>query len=126
MNKYGIQFATLTNELEVLESGLVHITNSEVEFRIDNLILKCFFETDNGGSRYQGQVENGILVFHLYNFSNSLGEGLSAPLKIGTVKGRDLFFHFYVNTNTNGGENGAEFREFKYSFMLGRSNETAG
>ena len=126
MNKYGIQVSAFTNNLEVLEAGLVHMTTPDVEFRVDNLVIRCVFETDNQGVRYQGQLEGGVLVFRFYNFANSLGEGVDSPLAIGSIKGRTLFFQFYVNTNVNASANGGSFREFKYSFMLGEANGTAG
>ncbi len=126
MNKYGIQVSAFTNNLEILEAGLVHMTTPDVEFRVDNLVIRCVFETNNQGTHFQGQLEDGVLVFRLYNFANSLGEGPYSPLAIGTIKGRQLFFHFQVNTNANGTANGGVFREFKYSFMLGEENETAG
>jgi len=123
MNKFGIKVSASTNGLEVLESGLVHLTTPEVEFKVDNLVIRCIFENDDGGSRFEGKVESEALTFRLYNFNNSIGEGNDSPLAIATIKNRDLFFHFHVNTYSNSSASNSPFREFKYSFMLGAENE---
>ncbi|EGR2123796.1 DUF6864 domain-containing function [Vibrio cholerae] len=123
MNKYGIQVSKFTNGLEVLDSGVVHISTPDIEFRVDNLTIRFLFEQDSGSSRYEGQVEEGILVFRLFNFQNPLGEGLDEPVPIASIKGRELYLQFYVNSNLRGANGQKAFREFKYTFLLGGANE---
>ena len=118
MNSHGIAITVNTNGLEVLESGLVHLTTPEVSFTVDSLNVRCQFESDNGNSRYEGGMENGQLVFRLFNFNNAIGEGPDEPLNIATIKGRPLFFNFYVNTKRSE----LNIREFKYTFLLGAGN----
>ncbi|MFQ2018521.1 DUF6864 domain-containing function [Aeromonas jandaei] len=124
MNKFGIDFSVTTNNCEVIESGVVHVFSSEISFKIDNLIFRCIFENDNEiGSHYSGQVENGEFVLRLYNFNNSLGEGVSFPLQVATLRNRKLYFLFYINTFANTSDSNKKLREFKYSFLLGGENE---
>ncbi|WCP81162.1 hypothetical protein PQE20_03965 [Vibrio harveyi] len=122
MNKYGIQVTKFTNGLEVLESGVVHISSPDLEFQIDNLKVKFLFVSDEGSPRYEGKVEDGVLLFRLFNFNNSLGEGLEQPVPIASIKGKELYIQFYVNSNLNGANGQGAFREFKYTFLLGDVN----
>ncbi len=124
MNKYGLNFKITTNNLEVLESGIAHSDSDEITFEIDNLVFRCVFENDNTlGSHYSGKVENGQFVLKLYNFNNSLGEGVSSPIQIATLMNRKLYFYFYVSTYNSNLEQNKKLREFKYSFLLGGVNE---
>ncbi|EJG0913753.1 DUF6864 domain-containing function [Vibrio parahaemolyticus] len=117
MNNYGIPITVSTNGLEVISSGIVHLTTPELTFKIDNLTLKFEFKEDDKGGRYEGKVEDNILKMTLFNFKNSLGEGNPDPIPIASVKGKQLYITYYVNSF-----NGGEMREFHYTFMLGAFN----
>ncbi|HBC3560402.1 TPA: hypothetical protein KD093_004763, partial [Vibrio parahaemolyticus] len=103
-------------------SGVVHISSPDLEFQIDNLKVKFLFVSDEGSPRYEGKVEDGVLLFRLFNFNNSLGEGLDQPVPIASIKGKELYIQFYVNSNLNGANGQGAFREFKYTFLLGDAN----
>lgn len=125
MNKYGIQISKFTDGLEVLDSGIIHMTSSDIEFNVDNLKIKFIFTTDknNSAPRYEGEVVGGVLLFKLYNFNNSLGEGPDAPIPIASIRNRELFILFYVNSNISTSNNSGWFREFKYTFFLRGIND---
>ena len=129
MNSHGIRFSVSTNDLEVIESGVVHMTTPEIEFKIDNLTILCIFEEDTSTSdtRYDGKVVDNTLTFKLTNFNNPMGEGVDTPLNIATIQNRNLYFYFYVNSNLNGSVNSStKFREFKYTFLLGKESDVEG
>ncbi|ENY5168486.1 hypothetical protein ACEZNU_004518 [Vibrio parahaemolyticus] len=127
MNSLGIPFTARTNGLEVLESGVVHVTTDDLEFTLDNITIRFRFEDDTNDTttRYKGGVENGVLTFRLFNFKNTFGEGPQQPLLIAQIRGRNAFLMFYVNTNVNGSGANQHFREFKYSFLLEPERGTA-
>ncbi|MDV5167505.1 DUF6864 domain-containing function [Photobacterium rosenbergii] len=118
MNNHDIPVSVSTNGLEVIASGLVHLTTPDVSFKVGDLDIRFIFQNDKGEGRYEGKVENGILTINLFNFSSAIGEGNPVPLSIATIKGRELFVTYYVNTFNNG-----PLREFHYTFMLGGTSE---
>lgn len=101
-----------TGKYEVISSGVVHMTDSEVKFELANLTIKYRFLTDSEGPRYKGEVSGEELIINLFNASNSLGEGKLDPVEIGTLNGKLLFATWYVNTIQN------QVRQFSYTFML--------
>lgn len=124
MNKYGIEFKITTNNLEVFESGSVQINTPDITFKMDSLVFRCVFESDGQpGGHYSGKLENGEFVLKLYNFDNSLGEGISEPLQLATVMNRKLYFLFYISTYASTIDSNQKLREFKYTFLLGGENE---
>lgn len=98
---------------EVIASGVVHLTDSEVKFDLSGLIIKFRFASDSGTTRLDASVINSELIITLYNFSNSLGEGKIEPIEVGTLNGKRLFSTFFVTTPQNN-----NLRQFNYTFML--------
>lgn len=117
MSDLNIPISVYTNGLELIASGVVHLTTPDVLFHIGDLKVKFIFKVDAEGARYDGLVDNGVLVISLYNFSNALGEGNPDPISIAKIKGRELFVTYYVKTLPNG------MREFTYTFLLGCVHE---
>ncbi|HDT5888160.1 DUF6864 domain-containing function [Aeromonas dhakensis] len=106
------QVKVTTNNLEVIASGVVHLTTNDVQFQIANLKINLCFKSDSGNGRYEGRIENGELFLDLFNHNNSLGEGRVDPVPIGEVMGRQLFISWYANTVSD------NLRQLSYSFML--------
>ncbi|HHX8443393.1 TPA: DUF6864 domain-containing function [Vibrio diabolicus] len=100
---------------QVISSGVVHLTSSEVTFKMANLTIKYKFITDASGVRFDASVINDELIINLFNFSNSLGEGRIEPVEIGTLAGKRLFATWYVHTVQ------PNMRSFSYTFMLADS-----
>ena len=109
----NIPIKVTTSGYEVISSGVVHLTGTELKFNLANLVVKYIFKTDSDGtSRYSGEVIDNELIISLYNFSNSLGEGIIKPLEIGNLNGRKLFATCFIHTPD------ADHRQFGYTFML--------
>jgi len=105
-----------TSGKELINSGIVHLDSNEVTFKVRNLIFVFKFVVDKNESRFETEAdaENNQLTFKLYNFNNSLGQGLLTPLQLGTLSGKKLFISFFVHTTD--AENA--LRSFQYCFYL--------
>lgn len=101
-----------TGQYEIISSGVVHFTNSEVKFELANLVVIYKFKTDSGEKRFDGEIVDGALIITTYNSNNSLGEGKLDPVEVGTLNGRRLFTTWYVNTVEE------KLRQLNYTFML--------
>ena len=110
-SQYAVKVSTAGNE--VIASGTVHLTEPEVKFEVAGLTIKYQFLSDSEGGRFRAEVINGEMVISLFNFTNSLGEGLLKPIELGALNGRPLLATCYVNTSEG------NLRRFQYSFMLG-------
>lgn len=103
---------------EVIDAGELHTVSELITFEVAGLKIKFCFSTDKAleSARYQSENVDGELVMRLINFSNSLGEGVLAPLSLATTDGRDIAVTFYVfSINSPNGLG----RRFSYSFLLG-------
>ncbi|MGL4924216.1 hypothetical protein LEO80_05770 [Aeromonas caviae] len=97
---------------QVIASGIVHLSSTEVKFELANLVIKYKFISDSSGVRFDAAVINNELIINLYNFNNGLGEGKLEPTEIGTLGDKKLFATWYVNTLQS------NIRQFGYTFML--------
>lgn len=91
---------TFVNGLELVKSGMVHITeNSELKITIDNLTLLFAFENDDSKQPVEKNlIDNSTLRICCNNFKNSLGEGIISPIEIGSLGGKKLYVSFFVWT----------------------------
>ncbi len=108
---------------EVYSSGFVHLSgNREINITLGGLIFSISFKSDGGGARFSaepGATTNALissLHFHLFNHTNVLGEGKLDPIEVGTLRGKPLFFSYYVNTL----DPEELARRFEYCFYLGK------
>jgi hypothetical protein len=101
-----------TGNTEIISNGTIHLTEPEVRFELDGLVIKYKFITDSGEARFSADVIDNEMIISLFNFSNSLGEGLIKPIEIGTLQGKPLLATCYVNTID------ANIRQFQYTFMV--------
>ncbi|MCR3986104.1 hypothetical protein NUK49_21760, partial [Aeromonas caviae] len=76
---------------QVIASGIVHLSSTEVKFELANLVIKYKFISDSSGVRFDAAVINNELIINLYNFNNGLGEGKLEPTEIGTLGDKKLF-----------------------------------
>lgn len=116
MNSHNISVSLRNNNLEHLESGSLMIRGTELDLDIDTIKIKFSFLQDSKGIRYEGNVIDGVLYFKLYNFKNTLGEGVY-PVKVGTLRGRELYLGFHVHSSLD--SNDSTGRIFNYYIMLG-------
>ncbi|KAB2966334.1 DUF6864 domain-containing function [Zoogloea sp.] len=111
-----LQVKLQTAGFEVLANGTVITANStNLEFFIDNIKLVFAFQTDPGGTRLeQGPVLNNELTLFLYNFNNPMGSGTTAPLEIGSIRGKRLWVSFAVYSMSPDSP-----KTVHYTFLLG-------
>lgn len=97
MNETGIPTKVKVGSLEVLTSGVVHVgkdTNLFLDY--GGLKMEFRFESDGKETRFAGEVQNEVLTWKLFNFSNSLGQGKLEPIRIGALNNRELHVSFFV------------------------------
>ncbi|PUA27406.1 MAG: hypothetical protein B0W54_12555 [Cellvibrio sp. 79] len=108
------QLKITTGGYEVIASGIVHLTESELKFYIGGLTIKYRFNSDNEGERFEAEIINNELIIKLFNFSNPLGQGRIDPVELGIINGRKLFATFWVDTP----DLMSNHRQFSYTFLL--------
>ena len=86
-----------------------------IRFEVEKMIFVFNFATDDGKPRYLGEVKEGELHLTLFNHSNSLGEGMFAPINVATLEDKILSLTYYVTT-LNSVE---KVRRFECTFYLG-------
>ena len=86
------------------------IANKDFEF---SLLLK-FFKDDTGKVNIQKKIVENAIEFSCFNFDN-LGTGLSTPISIAKIAGREFFFMFW--SYLEGGEQSAKVRSVKYTIF---------
>lgn len=101
---------------QLIESGVIHLDVNEVTFQVRNLYFVFKFIADKDNTRYESEVdsENNRLLFNLYNFNNSLGQGLLSPAQVGTLGGKKLYVSWFVHSIDI--EN--NLRSFQYAFYV--------
>lgn len=113
MDEPSFPLKVTTGKYEVISSGVVHTTETEVKFELANLTYTFRLKDDSGEKRYDGEdVGENSLVINLYNFNSSMGEGKIEPVEIGNLGGRRLFVTWFVTSLQN------NLRQFNYTFML--------
>jgi hypothetical protein len=101
-----------TGDIEIISSGVIHLTESDVKFELDGLVIKYEFINDSGEARFSSELISDELIIKLFNFSNPLGEGIIKPIEIGTIQNKPLLTTCYVNTLEG------NLRQFQYTFMI--------
>lgn len=101
-----------TGNTEIISNGVVHLSEPKVRFELDGLIIIYNFIIDSGETRFSAEVINNEMIISLFNFSNTLGEGLLKPIEIGTFQGKPLLATCFVNTVEG------NLRQFQYTFMV--------
>ncbi len=81
---------------EVVANGTVlTFTADDVAFVLDDLRFTFRFLVDDKGQRLDAEQRSAKeVLYRIYNFHNPLGTGLKEPIKIGRIRGKDLFFCF--------------------------------
>ena len=101
-----------TKEYEIISSGLVHLAEKEVKFKLGDLVVKYRFKFDLTKPRFIGEMINNELIITLYNSNDVSGDGKIDPVEIGNLSGRRLFTSWFVETIEE------NLRRFSYTFML--------
>lgn len=107
-----------TSGKDVIASGSVN-TFSHDNLEINIAQFKFIFNFINSGSEQKIEYRNDgneTLILDIFNFNNSLGTGVSSPVKIGTLMDRELFLGFMIYTS-----NPTASKLVHYTFTLGNS-----
>lgn len=98
------------NKRLIYSNRICSICNNSIDLKIDltdnatiNIIFNFHNEEGEKIKTSMNSPENGKVVFNLINYSNPLGTGISKPINIGTVNGKQIYIIFYVYRLTNDG-----------------------
>lgn len=106
-------------DLEVIESGTVHVgLNRNLKLQIgNNMAMEFLFVEDK--KKEKGSIKTRIdgkkMIWTLFNFENTIGEGIINPLEVGTFNDRRIYLSFYISTPNKDNEN----RIINYVIYLG-------
>lgn len=112
-----IEVSAVVGGLDVVASGVLHISSDSINAKVNGMDLQIKFLTDAAESvtKYYTEVQGSTLVLNLQNFFSAFPEGQFEPTTIGIVRGRDLLMAFSVVTLNKE----KEARIFTYTFYLG-------
>ncbi|MEZ4788522.1 MAG: hypothetical protein R2811_00730 [Flavobacteriales bacterium] len=90
-----------TDNGEVLASGsVIAFDNESIRFRLDDLLIRFELKNDSESKeqniKYVKEGDKELLVT-LVNFDNPLGTGNYNPIKVGTLRSKDLYLNFIVH-----------------------------
>lgn len=91
------------NKRLVYSNRICCISNDSVSLKIDlinnvaiNIIFNFHYEKGDEIKTTMHSPENGKVVFDLTNYTNSLGTGITKPVKIGVLNGKSIYIVFYI------------------------------
>lgn len=99
LSNTSIQIKKYIDDMEVLETGILHLLKLDnvIKIHVSNLILEFHFKENKEVSELNVTAEtigNNKVVLTLTNFNNELGEGILQPTELGIVNGTKLFLLF--------------------------------
>lgn len=95
----GIPLSVKVGGKDLITSGIIHLEQAEFKIEISGLLIEFCFKTDEGLSRYSGNIiDTKNLVIDLFNHNNSLGEGCFTPLEIGALNNKKLYLTYCAST----------------------------
>lgn len=91
------------NKRLVYSNRICCISNDSVSLKIDlidnaaiNIIFNFHYEKGDEIKTTMQSPENGKVVFDLTNYTNSLGTGITKPVKVGVLNGKNIYIFFYI------------------------------
>ena len=117
-DKTNISVSMMTDGMDVVCTGVVHVFGRKIEFKVQDLSLIFEFRTDKELSPSQDIqqeiVSEKTLKLTLINFDNPIGTGVSTPIQVGTMNERKYFIAFSAFALGD-----SDSRRLEYTFMLG-------
>ncbi|WOT03986.1 DUF6864 domain-containing function [Shewanella youngdeokensis] len=105
-----------TSGKDVIASGSVNtFTHDNLEVQIAQ--FKFIFNFINSGNEQKIEYRNDgpeTLILDIYNFNNSIGTGVTTPVRLGTLMDRELYLGFMVYSISPEAS-----KLVHYTFMLG-------
>jgi len=105
-----------TSGKDVIASGTVN-TFSHDNLEVQIAQFKFIFNFISSGSEQKIEYRNNgaeTLILDVYNFSNSIGTGVTTPVRLGTLMDRELYLGFMVYALSD-----VSSKLVHYTFMLG-------
>lgn len=91
------------NKRLVYSNRICCISNDSVSLKIDlahdaelNMVFNFHYDDGDEIKTTMQSPENGKIVFDLTNYTNSLGTGITKPVKIGAFNDKGIYIIFYV------------------------------
>lgn len=91
------------NKRLIYSNRICCISNDSVSLKIDiadnaviNIIFNFHYEDGDEIKTTMQSPENGKVVFDLTNYTNSLGTGMTKPVKIGALNDKSIYIIFYI------------------------------
>lgn len=118
LSNTSIQIKKYIDDMEVLETGILHLLKLDnvIKIHVSNLILEFHFKENKEVSELNVTAEtigNNKVVLTLTNFNNELGEGILQPTELGIVNGTKLFFTFLTHSIV-------DKRSFSYTILAAK------
>lgn len=114
-----------SNNYKIIDSGQTFLFGPNADFRINimsdndfsfSIIIK--FKNDTlGEQRIEKNVKDTVIQLLCYNFDSS-GTGISKPISVARIEGRELYFMFWSYLEGTG-----TTRSVKYTIFEGQSRE---
>ena len=97
----------------VLASGTVHtFTPADISFLLEDLRFSFSFISDDKGQRMESEIKSEKeVLYRVYNFQNPLGTGFKSPIKVGKLRGMELYICMTVYAN---GEKGLKVLHYTF------------
>lgn len=91
------------NKRLIYSNRICCISKDSVSMNIDlsddatiNIIFNFHYEDGDEIKTTMHSPENGKVVFDLTNYTNTLGTGMTKPVKIGALNDKNIYVIFYV------------------------------
>ena len=91
------------NKRMIYSNRICCICNSSIDLKIAlteietiNIIFNFHYEPGDEIKTTMVSHENGKVIFDLTNYTNSLGTGVTKPIRIGVLNEKNIFIIFYV------------------------------
>jgi hypothetical protein len=102
-----------SNGKDIVASGIAHLFENNITFKILNLILTIEFLKDNNGFRVENTVEGNDAKIIIFNAGKTTSQ--KTPVPVGTLLNRRLYVVFWSSTMDS------EMRAVTYTFYLGEA-----
>lgn len=91
------------NKKLIYSNRICCISNDTVSLKINltddviiNIIFNFYYENGGDIKTTIHSPENGTIILSLTNYTNSLGTGITKPVKIGDLNNKGIYIIFYV------------------------------
>ena len=118
-----MQISFSSGNYNIISSGEAFLFEQDNDFKIDidvddnyNISIILIFQKEDGDDTYKikGEINGNKITLHCINF-NDLGTGLTKPVSIAMIEGKELLFMFW--SHLEGKEKDGRVRSVRYTFF---------